>query len=215
MIDPYEILGVDPKADKEEIKKAYRRKAKKHHPDRGGEQKDMSILLLCYDTLLDDEKRQRFDNNGEMDGVDTPPKDNKAYNYLTKKAGELVSSMMEKGISLLTTDMILLFSTAIQEELKGVPAKIMKLERGRKELEKCKKKFKQKPGSTEEDFLIVWLTREVQNFDKNIAALEASMLIMQQAKAVVDSYTFEMDRQDFMSTLTSGGSWRNISTNGF
>lgn len=207
MIDPYEVLGVDPKAGKEEIKKAYRRKAKKHHPDRGGEQKDMSILLLCYDMLLDDSKRQRFDDMGEMDDVNAPPKDNKAYNYLAKKAGELVATMMEQKVSLLTTDMVRLFSTAIQADIQLVPSKIMKLERGRKELETCKKKFKQKPGSSEDDFLIVWLTREVQNFDKSINDLKATILIMQQAKAVVDSYTFEVDQPDFMSMLRSGESW--------
>ena len=36
MMNPYEVLGVPEDADKQTIKKAYRKLAAEHHPDRGG-----------------------------------------------------------------------------------------------------------------------------------------------------------------------------------
>ena len=70
MKDPYAVLGVAPTASDDEIKKAYRRLAKKHHPDvnpgvRAHEQRFKEITA-AYDLLSDPVKRARFDR-GEID----------------------------------------------------------------------------------------------------------------------------------------------------
>ena len=53
--DPYEVLGISPGAAKEEIKKAYRKKAKQYHPDLhpGDEQaaEKMNEINIAYDRL--------------------------------------------------------------------------------------------------------------------------------------------------------------------
>lgn len=45
------VLGVDPKATQEEIKNAYRRKAMKHHPDRGGDPETFQEIQAAYELL--------------------------------------------------------------------------------------------------------------------------------------------------------------------
>jgi DnaJ-class molecular chaperone len=47
----YKMLGVSPSAPWEEVEKAYRRKAKIHHPDRGGDEDTMRALNEAYATL--------------------------------------------------------------------------------------------------------------------------------------------------------------------
>ncbi|MBI3452995.1 MAG: J domain-containing protein [Rhodospirillales bacterium] len=77
MRDPYEILGVGRTASAEEIKKAYRRLAKKLHPDLNpGDDKAASQfkdISAAYDLLSDAQKRARFDR-GEIDasGAEQP-----------------------------------------------------------------------------------------------------------------------------------------------
>jgi DnaJ-class molecular chaperone len=68
--DPYKVLGVDKTASAEDIRKAYRRLAKKHHPDlnpgdKAAEER-FKTISAAYDLLSDAEKRARFDR-GEID----------------------------------------------------------------------------------------------------------------------------------------------------
>jgi DnaJ-class molecular chaperone len=73
--DPYEVLGVSKKADAAEIKKAFRRLAKRHHPDSNKNdpkaQARFSELNTAYEILGDDKKRVQFDR-GEIDAEGKP-----------------------------------------------------------------------------------------------------------------------------------------------
>lgn len=60
--DYYNILGVTRTADDEEIKKAYRKLAMSHHPDRGGDVKKFQEIQEAYAVLGDAQKRQEYDN---------------------------------------------------------------------------------------------------------------------------------------------------------
>jgi molecular chaperone DnaJ len=70
--DYYEILGLDKSADAEEIKRAYRRLAMKHHPDRNpGDaeaEKAFKEAAAAYEVLSDDQKRKIYDQYGH-DGL--------------------------------------------------------------------------------------------------------------------------------------------------
>jgi molecular chaperone DnaJ len=61
----YEDLGVDRTATPEQIKKSFRQKAKKSHPDTGGNAEEFKTISLAYNILSDEEKRKQYDKGGD------------------------------------------------------------------------------------------------------------------------------------------------------
>ncbi len=71
--DYYDILGVPKTATADEIKKAFRKAARKHHPDAGGSEERFKELNEAYEVLSDDEKRKQYDEYGRYFGGNMPP----------------------------------------------------------------------------------------------------------------------------------------------
>lgn len=59
--DYYQILGIDPGANLDAIRKAYRRRALDCHPDRGGSHEQMVVVIEAWEVLSKPESRRRYD----------------------------------------------------------------------------------------------------------------------------------------------------------
>src|SRR5580700_3446425 len=62
--DYYDLLGVNKNASADEIKKAFRKAAVEHHPDRGGDEAKFKEINEAYEVLKDADKRKRYDQFG-------------------------------------------------------------------------------------------------------------------------------------------------------
>jgi molecular chaperone DnaJ len=65
MAELYQVLGVDRTASSEEIKRAYRRKARELHPDAGGDEDAFKEVTRAYEILSDPDRRRRYDRYGD------------------------------------------------------------------------------------------------------------------------------------------------------
>ena len=62
--DYYQTLGVSRSASADEIKKAFRKLAREHHPDAGGDEAKFKEINEAYEVLSDEKKRQLYDQYG-------------------------------------------------------------------------------------------------------------------------------------------------------
>ena len=70
--DFYKILSVEKDASDSEIKKAYRKLAIKHHPDKGGNPEKFKEISEAYEILSDESKRKQYDLYGTYDNQEMP-----------------------------------------------------------------------------------------------------------------------------------------------
>lgn len=64
--DYYNVLGIDKKASKDDIKKAFRKLAHKYHPDKGGgDEAKFKEITEAYSILADDKRRREYDTYGQ------------------------------------------------------------------------------------------------------------------------------------------------------
>lgn len=69
----YRVLGLKKTATADEVARAYRRLALKHHPDRGGDRQKFEQIHAAFEVLSDPDRRARYDSTGEFA---TAPVDN-------------------------------------------------------------------------------------------------------------------------------------------
>ena len=99
-MDFYVILGVDRTASAIDVKRAYRRLARKHHPDiNPGDQEAEAFFRRvseAYETLIDPERRQDYDVHGQMqtspDGAADPLVEFEGFDFSVSSKGESAST---------------------------------------------------------------------------------------------------------------------------
>ena len=64
----YKSLGLNKNCSKSDVKKAYRKLAMIHHPDKGGSEDKFKEITKAFETLSDDNKRKQYDQFGEGEG---------------------------------------------------------------------------------------------------------------------------------------------------
>lgn len=90
MTDLYETLNINPDANDEDVKKAYRREAQRSHPDKNdGDDKQFHMVKLAYDVLSDSSRREKYDRTGDTHATPTP------RSLAEEKLAEMFSMLIE------------------------------------------------------------------------------------------------------------------------
>lgn len=186
----YKILGIKSTASLEQIKKAYRKKVKKHHPDIGGDPELFKQIQEAYDILSDSEKKKVYDTTGT---VSNEP------NHDLQAAVELVVDKIKSTIDcienkdILTKGVMLLgIVVSIKNEIEEKERNI-KYEKERIELlktlrkrMKTKKRKQINAGHEAIDQLIDYSKNGIENCKLRIKILSKALKIAECLKIEVD-----------------------------
>lgn len=100
----YAILGLAKSATPDAVRKAYRKKARKAHPDVGGSNEAFAELKLAYDVLIDPVRRERYNKTGSFDASGPDISHSGGLEWIFKALDKTLLAMCQLGQPIDRTD---------------------------------------------------------------------------------------------------------------
>ena len=142
MGDLYETLGLKKGATRDDVRKAYRRAAKKAHPDAGGDARTFAVVSLAHDVLSDDERRAQYDATGS---TEDKPQD-KSISFVMEGIDAVMNECTRRGLSCENVDVV-------ADAIRTLRMRIEKMDEGHRDIQaqieagkKLARRFKAKRG---------------------------------------------------------------------
>ncbi len=192
MQNPYETLGVDSGATPEEIKQAYRNKAKEKHPDKHGyfpDDKEFVNLSTAYALLKDPVRRKDFDETGN----DVKPPE------IERKAGGLLQQLFQLLITkyglakIIEVDIVKQIDTSLDKGINEIILKIEKEKEKQGEIKDVLKRLKHKKRKA--DPIKAMLKHEIDVSKDTIKKYNLEKRVGNKAKTMLKDYTFDFKNE--------------------
>lgn len=206
----YDKLGVSPDATQDQIKKAFRKKAKDLHPDKNpGDKKkeeEFKEIAQIYDTLSDPNARRRYDTDGNAMNTET---------FVRQEALGVVIShvlmiILKKGESIFSTEIFKEISQVLKTDGFDHLDKIKAIKKEAKKIDKILSKIVHKHG--ENSFLHQAITAEKNKMLMSISEHKLKIKILKAAKIIVKEYRFNSDPLDINKTFLEVAAARGYKT---
>jgi DnaJ-class molecular chaperone len=196
MTSHYETLGVPPGASKETIKKAYHRARAKAHPDReGGDHSKMQLVQRAWETLSDQQKRERYDHTGEDGSGSEPSIEQKAQQAFSQFLDDwLESDQFHEPLKLFTSKIIDV-KRKIDSALTTARRSLVKIEKRAKVLRRKSK------GSDIFKFCVEQKLRAVRT---EIATLEREKQVAEGVTELLKDYELGVGEKELEEMLERG-----------
>lgn len=175
----YETLGIDKTASADEVKRAYRKKAKDAHPDKGGSAERMAAVNEANDVLSDPERRARYDATGY--GTAAKPVDEEARELLMSFVNVALNTHAEG-------DWITQVATMLNANITGAGLVIADATRRIGKLEAAVGRVKIKAG---ENLVGKLMNEQIEMQRQRIALAERSMSATEMAGTMLAAYEVE------------------------
>lgn len=181
--DYYETLGVKRDASGEELRKAFRRKAKQHHPDRqGGDAQKMARTNRAYETLSDPSRRLTYDKTGH----------DQAPDHIEVGAREIVIKKFMQWFGEDRSGDMLGWSTAtVYQEIQGYQAQLSQGTQLHTKLKRKLKRLKFKGKGT--NIIGFALDHQLEAIKQQIEMVQQNIVKHERAMILIKDFEFEVE----------------------
>lgn len=187
MFDPYEILGVARDASVAAVKRAYRKRVKKVHPDAGGTAEKFALTHKALVVLTDPRKREQFDRDGTID--ERP--DNAASDAAGVVLGLIGGLLQSRLDGIFQIDLIVVLRKTIDEIIAAQQQQITAIEANIARARKVSSRIKAKDGK--QSLLHEMIEHQVEEMKKMLANPRRIIAQHKDALALLDQLEYERD----------------------
>lgn len=191
MTDLYETLGVEKNATRGQVRRAFRSKSKRAHPDAGGDRDAFQALVVARDVLTDDARRARYDASGKVDdGIDNT--DGSAMNVLLAEVDRVFVAAQKRGWDIAGVDVIGDVRCGVQDKIaEARDVKKAKL-RDAEKIEKFAKRFRaKKKGATNR--IGRMLEESARNIRREAEGVDESLRVLERVLQIADEHAYDWD----------------------
>ena len=186
----YEDLDVSPEASPDEIKKAYRKKANAHHPDKGGDPQKFHAVAHAYDILRDPKARRQYDRTGKAEKGN--PEDRVKQVARETVAGMFRDIIDQAGEKIFHVDIC----DMIRDEVHNITKK---LEDGMGKLKKEKGRLKRLSGrmkrAPDDNLFEAIVTRKILDNEIATEDLGTKRKVMKEILKILDHYEYQYEEE--------------------
>jgi len=190
--DLYETLGVDRKADAAAIRRAYRRAAKKAHPDSdGGSPEKFAAIRTALKVLTDDRARTTYDQTGRIEEPEPDQAEGKAAEIAFMTLMEVVAGLEGAGGDPARHDLVALAIRHLDAKRAEGRSRVAKAKRDGERGRKVAERFRPKLGKANR-LGAMFVARAVE-IERNVAKMEAEMTAVDAARVLLAEHVFEVE----------------------
>lgn len=181
----YEDLGLGKEASEEDIKQAYRKKARETHPDKGGSAEKFQIVSNAYTILSDAERRRRYDQTGEAGQF----VDEKAM--VMQHLGALLFSVIESTPDLDHIDLIAKMKQIINEGRDKADREVAATKKKIVQYKSAQKRFKHK--GKKKNRLADMIEHSIKGQEGKLEEIAKIRKLGDDMEKIAEEYVYEAD----------------------
>lgn len=200
-VNPYNELGVDREASPDEIKQAYRNKARQTHPDSGGNAEEFDRIQKSYMILKDPEARDHYDKTGRVN--------EKSQDMALDILADIFNNLLEQEAPLFV-DYVEIMNGILDSTVNAIRKSLKDYEKRKVKLEKMQKKFKRK--KKDKGFFEYAIAERIHEADDKIRRSKHALSNTQRAKLLLNEYEFEPDPKPSVEEMIRDANDRDMSS---
>lgn len=179
----YDDLGVAKNADKATIKRTYRKRAQKEHPDKGGNAEKFHQIQRAYDVLGDDARRAHYDAYG-VDGQ------RDQQNVIAQRLAALLMHLVE-SVDVDHIDLIGAMRDALVKGRQTTLAAIQVQEAKIKKYERAAKRMKRKVSGA--NVFAQMIEGQISIFKRGVELGKAELKTVEEMQEMLKDYQYQVD----------------------